>query len=37
MHGVERDNFARHLEFFQQFLYRWYLVGLVINLDMRQH
>ena len=37
MHRVERDNMARNIEFFQQFLHRRYLVGLVIDLDMRQH
>jgi hypothetical protein len=37
MHGVERDDAARHVKLFQQFLHRWYLVGLFIDLDMRQH
>jgi hypothetical protein len=36
MHGVERDDMARNIEFFQQFLHRRYL-GLFIDLDMRQH
>jgi hypothetical protein len=31
MHGVERDDFARHVEFFQQFLYRRYLVGVPLT------
>src|SRR5271155_3547117 len=37
MHGVERDDMARNIEFFQQFLLRRYLVGLFIDHDMRQH
>src|ERR1700704_380186 len=27
----------RNIEFFQQFLHRRYLVGLFVDLDMRQH
>ena len=37
MHGVERDDMARNIEFLQQFLHRRYLVGLFIDHDMRQH
>jgi hypothetical protein len=37
MHGIERDDMASDIEFFQQFLGRRYLVGLFIDLDMRQH
>ena len=37
MHGVERDEMARNIEVFQQFLHGRYLVGLFIDLDMRQH
>ena len=37
MHGVERDDMARDIELFQQFLHRRYLVGFFIDLDMRQH
>jgi hypothetical protein len=37
MHGVERDDMACDIELFEQFLRRWYLVGLFVDLDMRQH
>jgi hypothetical protein len=37
VHGIERDDVASDIEFFQQFLYRRYLVGFFIDLDMRQH
>jgi hypothetical protein len=37
MHGVERDDMARNIEFFQQFLRCRYLVGLFNDHDMRQH
>ena len=37
MHGVERDDLSSHVELFQQFPYRRYLVGLFVDLDMRQH
>src|SRR6516165_9153966 len=37
MHGVERHDMARNIEFFQQFLHRRYFVGLFIDHDMRQH
>ena len=37
VHGVERDDVASDIEFFQQFLHRRYLVGFFIDLDMRQH
>ncbi len=37
MHGVERDDAAHRVKLLQQFLHRWYLVGLFIDLDMRQH
>jgi hypothetical protein len=37
MHRVERDDMARDIKLFQQFLHRRYLVGFFVNLDMRQH
>jgi len=37
MHGVERDDMACNIEFFQQFPHCRYLVGLFIDHDMRQH
>jgi hypothetical protein len=37
MHGIERDEMACDIEFFQQFLGRRYLVGLFIDFYMRQH
>ena len=37
MHRVQRDDMARDIELFQQFLHRRYLVGLFVDLDMRQH
>ena len=37
MHRVERDDMACDIQLFQQFLHRRYLVGLFVNLDMRQH
>ena len=37
VHGIERHDVASDIEFFQQFLHRRYLIGLFIDLDMRQH
>jgi len=36
MHRVQRDDMARDIKLFQQFLHRRYLIGFFVNLDMRQ-
>ena len=37
MHGVERDDAIRNIDVRKQFLRRRNLVGLLVDLDMRQH
>jgi hypothetical protein len=37
MHRIARDDMARHVEFFQQFLHGRDFVGFFVDVDMRQH
>src|SRR5271156_581943 len=37
MHGVNGDDIVFNIELLQQFLRRRYLVGFLVNFDMRQH
>jgi hypothetical protein len=37
MHRIARDDMARYVEFFQQFLHGRNFVGFLVDVDMRQH
>src|SRR5450756_2253257 len=37
MHRIARDDMARHVEFFQQFLHGRDFVGFFVDVDMRQY
>src|ERR1035437_3617527 len=37
MHRVARDDMARHVEFLEELLHGGDFIGLLVDLDMRQH